>query len=201
MKELQIERNTDHKKVIITLTDDELEKAYRIMERRYLDEDFANTLADDARNPDTRFHSGHLEEFPELSDWLCAYFDDIYDANMSHNDLIELSLKHLHNASLKPQFFLSLSMAAPVVCMGIEKDISECEQICGRHHRYSNIAEADDRSRQWETLASILAMHQSGSCTCNKNHSDKECSAAKYLKGTWDISEFFHLEDRKEAAE
>ena len=46
MKELQIERNTDHKKVIITLTDDELEKAYRIMERRYLDEDFANTLAD-----------------------------------------------------------------------------------------------------------------------------------------------------------
>jgi len=201
MKELQIERNTDHKKVIITLTDDELEKAYRIMERRYLDEDFANTLADDARNPDTRFHSGHLEEFPELSDWLCAYFDDIYDANMSHNDLIELSLKHLHNASLKPQFFLSLSMAAPVVCMGIEKDISECEQICGRHHRYSNIADADDRSRQWETLASILAMHQSGSCTCNKNHSDKECSAAKYLKGTWDISEFFHLEDRKEAAE
>ncbi len=82
MKELQIERNTDHKKVIITLTDDELEKAYRIMERRYLDEDFANTLADDAQNPDTRFHSGHLEEFPELSDWLCVYFDAIYDANM-----------------------------------------------------------------------------------------------------------------------
>lgn len=201
MKELQIERIIDNRKTTVTLTDDELEKAYRIMERRYLDEDFANALADAAQDPDTRFHSGHLEEFPELSDWLCAYFDDIYDANMSHNDLIELSLKHLHNASLKPQFFLSLSMAAPVVCMGIEKDISECKQICGRHHRYSNIAEADDRSRQWETLASILAMHQSGSCTCNKNHSDKECSAAKYLKGTWDISEFFHLEDRKEAAE
>ena len=193
MKELQIERIIDNRKTTVTLTDDELEKAYRIMERRYLDEDFANALADAAQNPDTRFHSGHLEEFPELSDWLCAYFDDIYDG--------PLSLKHLHNASLKPQFFLSLSMAAPVVCMGIEKDISECEQICGRHHRYSNIAEADDRSRQWETLASILAMHQSGSCTCNKNHSDKECSAAKYLKGTWDISEFFHLEDRKEAAE
>ena len=201
MKELQIERIIDNRKTTVTLTDDELEKAYRIMERRYLDEDFANALADAAQDPDTRFHSGHLEEFPELSDWLCAYFDDIYDANMSHNDLIELSLKHLHNASLKPQFFLSLSMAAPVVCMGIEKDISECEQICGRHHRYSNIAEADDRSRQLETLASILAMHQSGSCTCNKEDGDGECPAAKYLKGTWDISAFFHLEDRKAAVE
>ena len=84
MKELQIERNMGDKKTTITLTDDELEKAYRIMERRYLDEDFANALADAVQNPDTRFHSGHLEEFPELSDWLCAYFDGIYDANMSH---------------------------------------------------------------------------------------------------------------------
>ncbi|MEZ3501851.1 hypothetical protein [Faecalibaculum rodentium] len=82
MKELQLERNIGHKKIAVTLTDDELERAYRIMERRYLDEDFANILADDAQNPDTRFHSGHLEEFPELSDWLCVYFDAIYDANM-----------------------------------------------------------------------------------------------------------------------
>jgi hypothetical protein len=200
MKELQIERNTDHKKVIITLTDDELEKAYRIMERRYLDEDFANTLADDARNPDTRFHSGHLEEFPELSDWLCVYFDAIYDANMGHNDLLELALNHLHNESLKPHFFLSLSRTAPAVCMGIDKDMADCEQNCARYHRCSNIAEANDRSRQWEMIASLLTMHNSGSCTCGKDDSGVECPAAKYLKGAWDISEFFHLEDRKEAA-
>ena len=31
MKELQIERNIDNKKITVTLTDDELEKAYRIM--------------------------------------------------------------------------------------------------------------------------------------------------------------------------
>ena len=66
MKELQIERNIDNRRFTATLTDDELEKAYRIMERRYLDEDFANALADAAQHPDTRFHSGHLEEFPEL---------------------------------------------------------------------------------------------------------------------------------------
>ena len=148
----------------------------------------------------TRFHSGHLEEFPELSDWLCAYFDGIYDANMSHNDLLELTLNHLQHASLEPQFFSSLSLTAPAVCMGIEKDMSDCKQNCGRYYRCSNIAEADDRSRQWETLASLLAMHRDGSCTCSKDDGDGECPAAKYLKGAWDISEFFHLEDRKEAA-
>ena len=142
MKELQIERNIGNKNTMITLTDEELEKAYRIMERRYLDEDFANTLADAAQDPDTRFHSGHLEEFPELSDWLCTYFDAIYDANMGHNDLLELALNHLHNESLKPEFFLTLSRTAPVVCMGIEKDMADCEQNCGRYYRCSNIAEA-----------------------------------------------------------
>lgn len=171
------------------------------MERRYLDEDFANALADAVQNPGTRFHSGHLEEFPELSELLCAYFDAIYDANLSHNDLLELALNHLHDASLEPQFFSSLSLAAPVACMGIEKHIAECAQSCGRYHRCSNIAEANYRSRQRETLASMLAMHQNGSCTCNKEDGDGECPAAKYLKGTWDISAFFHLEDRKAAAE
>ena len=85
--------------------------------------------------------------------------------------------------------------------MGIEKHIAECAQSCGRYHRCSNIAEANYRSRQRETLASMLAMHQNGSCTCNKEDGDGECPAAKYLKGTWDISAFFHLEDRKAAAE
>ena len=200
MKELQIERNIGNKNTMITLTDEELEKAYRIMERRYLDEDFTNTLADAAQDPDTRFHSGHLEEFPELSDWLCSYFDAIYDANMGHNDLLELALGHLHEASLEPQFFSSLSRTAPAVCMGIEKNVDDCEQDCGRYYRCSSIAEADDRSRQWETLASLIAMHNSGSCTCSKDDSGVKCPAARYLKGTWDISEFFHLEDRKEEA-
>lgn len=198
MEELTIERRIGQDNITITLTEDELEKAYRIMERRYLDEDFANALADAAQDPDMRFHAGHLAEFPELTSWLCACFDDFYDANMSHNDLIEITLNHLQHASLEPEFFIFLAQNAPAVCMGIEKDLEDCEQNCGRYHRCSNIAEANDRSRQWEMLASLLSMHRSGNCTCGKD--GEECPAAKYLTGTWDISEFFHLEDRKEAA-
>lgn len=200
MKELKIERNKDNRKITVTLTDDELEKAYRIMERRYLDEDFANALADAAQDPDTRFHSGHLEEFPELSDWLCTYFDVIYDANMSHNDLLESALNHLQYASAEPWFFKALTESVSAICTGTEKDMDDCEQNCGRYYCCSNIAEANDRSRQWETLASLLTMHQNRSCTCGKDNDTEECPAAKYLTGTWDISEFFHLEDRKEAA-
>ena len=198
MKELQIERIIDNKKNTITLTEDELQKAYHIMERCYLDEDFANILSSSAQDSSIRFHSGHLEEFPEVLDWLCQYFDDIYDANMGHNDLLELALNHLHNASLNPEFFLSLSRTAPAVCMGIEKDMADCEQSCGKYYHCSNITEANDRSRQWETLASLLIMHQNGSCTCQKS-GGRECSAAKYLKREWDISRFFHSEERKEA--
>lgn len=195
MDELKIERDIDNRRTTITLTDGELEKAYRIMERRYLDEDFANALADAAQDPDTRFHSGHLEEFPELSEWLCAYFDAIHDANMSHNDLLELALGHLHDASLEPQFFLSLSQAVPAACTGTEKDLEECGEDCARCRCCSNIAEVDARSRQWETLASLLSMHSDGNCTCSKDGCGGECPAAKYLTGIWDISAFFHLRD------
>lgn len=78
--------------------------------------------------------------------------------------------------------------------------LEDCEQNCGRYHRCSNIAEANDRSRQWETLAALLSMHRNGNCTCGKDDDAEECPAAKYLTGTWGISEFFHLEGRKEAA-
>lgn len=198
MEELKIERLIGKNNITITLTEDELEKAYRIKEKRYLEEDFINTLADAAQDPDTRFHTVHLEEFPELVNWLCVCFDDFYDANISHNDLMELTLNHLQHASLEPEFFISLAKTAPAVCMGIEKSMEDCEQNCGRYHRCSNIAEANDRIRQWETLAALLSMHRSGNCTCDKD--GEECPAAKYLTGTWDISEFFHLKDRKEAA-
>lgn len=55
MEELKIERLIGKEHITITLTEDELEKAYRLKERRYLDEDFANALANAAQNPDTRF--------------------------------------------------------------------------------------------------------------------------------------------------
>ena len=54
---LEIKRLIDRQIHTITLTEEELEQAYRIKERHYLEEDFANVLADTAQNPDTRFHS------------------------------------------------------------------------------------------------------------------------------------------------
>lgn len=199
MEELKIERLIEQNNITITLTENELERAYRIKERRYLEEDFANALADAAQDPDTRFHTGHLEEFPELTNWLCLCFDDFYDANISHNDLMELTLNHLQHASLEPEFFISLAKTAPAVCMGTEKNVEDCEQNCGQYYRCCNIAEADDRSWQWGTLAALLSMHRSRRCTCCKDEGTEECPAAKYLAGAWDISAFFHSEDRKEA--
>lgn len=99
---------------------------------------------------------------------------------------------------LESEFFISLAKTAPAVCMGTEKNVEDCEQNCGQYYRCSNIAEADDRSRQWGTLEALLSMHKNRSCSCNKEDAEV-CPAAKYLKGTWDISAFFHSEDRKEA--
>ena len=200
MEELTIERLIGKDSITITLTEDELEKAYRIKEKRYLEEDFANALADAAQNPDTRFHTGHLEEFPELLNWLCVCFDDFYDANMSHNDLMELTLNHLQHASLEPEFFIFLAQNAPAVCMGIERTLKDCEQICGRYHRCRKVDKKNNRSPRWGTLAALLSMHRGENCTCGKDDDAEECPAAKYLTGTWDISEFFHSEDKKEAA-
>ncbi len=54
-------------------------------------------------------------------------------------------------------------------------------------------------SARWEMLASLISMHKNGSCICSKKIGAGECPTSKYLKGAWDISEFFHLEKRKEA--
>ena len=183
-------------------TEEELEQAYRIKERRYLEEDFANTLADTAQNPDTRFHNGQLEEFPELTDWLCECFDHFYDANMSHNDLMELTVNHLHHASLTPEFFTRLALKAPAFCNGLEKQPQDCEKNCSRYYRCSDITIADERSKRWETLSSLLAMHIHGGCTCSKGSEETQCPAAKYLHGEWDISEFsMRKKDRRRSDE
>lgn len=197
---MKIKRTLHGQAHIITITEAELDQAYRIMEKRFLEEDFVNTMADVLREPESRFHIGHLSEFPELLNWLCSNFHDFYDANMSHNDLLSLTLNHLNHVSLEPQFFLDLAKAVPVTCMGMERNMADCEQNCSCYHYCSKTAEADERSGRWEILASIVSIHKNGNCFCNKSGGTRECPAAKYLKGAWDISEFFHLEARKEAA-
>lgn len=109
MEQLQIARTINEKVCLFLLTEKELETAYRLMQKRYLDEDFATALCNEAQNPACRFHTGHLEEFPELTAWLCEYFDHFFDANMAHNDLIALTINHLQHASLTPAFFTELA--------------------------------------------------------------------------------------------
>ena len=198
--ELQITRTINGQTCSFPLTETELEDAYRLKERRYREDDFVNAFADASQDPDMRFHYGHLAEFPELLDWLCRLYDDIFDANMSHNDLMELALNRLQDESLTPGSFTSLALLAPAVCEGLKKNPAECEEECGRYYRCMNITEADERSKCWEMLSSLLTMHQDAACTCHGKAGHKsDCPAAKYLKGIWDISDFFHLQDKKEA--
>lgn len=192
---MDIKRILHRQSHTFTLSETELEQAYRIMEKRYLEEDFVNTMADTIHEPESRFHCEHLNEFPELLNWLCTCFDHFFDANMSHNDILRLTLNHLNHVSLEPQFFLDLSRAVPVDCMGVEKELSDCEQNCSVYHYCNHSAEARDRSARWEILASLISMHRNKNCICSKGNGSRECPAAKYLKGTWDINEFFHVED------
>lgn len=200
LNEIKITRKIGRHSYSFTLTESELEDAYRLKERRYREDDFVNAFADASQDPDMRFHYGHLAEFPELLEWLCRLYDDIFDANMSHNDLMELALNRLQDESMTPEFFLQFAALAPAICDELTKDPAECEENCGRYYRCSYITEADERSKRWEMLASLLSMHKRGVCSCYAaSSSASDCPAAKYLKGVWDISDFFHSEDKKEA--
>ena len=66
MEQFQIARNINNQVCLFILTETELELAYRIKQRQYMNEDFANALADNSQDPNYRFPVGHLEEFPEL---------------------------------------------------------------------------------------------------------------------------------------
>ena len=197
METLKLKRIINNQNHTITLSDDELERAYRIMERRYLDEDFANYLADEIQNPNCHFHSGHLEEFPELTEWLCNNFDSIFDANMAHNDLITLAIRSLEDASLTPTFFNELAVLAPAFCDGTEKNVYHCEEKCPSYYHCSNITKADDRSKKWELLGSYISMHNNGICSCH-DIPEAFCPAKKYLSQEWTIHDFFHYTDSME---
>ena len=190
MQQLIITRMMANTPYTIRLTTEELEQAYRIKQKEYLYEDFRNALADASQNPSCRFHTGHLDEFPEVVTWLCEHFDHFTDANMSHNDLLELTLNHLYRSSLTAGFFTRLAQITPAICCGTEKNVEHCERECAKYYRCDNIASADERSKQWELLASLISMHNSGICSCKSTNS-KPCIAHKYLSGTLDISDFF----------
>jgi len=191
MKQLEILRMVEGRTCAFALTDGELEKAYEIKQKEYLEEDFACEMAEAIKDEGTRFHSGHLDEFPELVDWLYEAYEDMFDANVSVNDMIKHVLNKLEDESDKAAFFERLVFLTKVLCRGYQKELRLCERKCSSYYHCANIAEANDRCKKWEDLASLIHMHENGNCECN-NKNGKECTAAKYLNRSWDISDFFH---------
>jgi hypothetical protein len=149
----------------ISLTGEELEDAYRAKSRIYLREDMVNAVAEAHDYGDCRLCPNDLEKAPELLEWLCDRFDDFLDANMSHNDLLELTINHLANTASKPAFF----------------------------HALATNAKGESRAGMFRHLAGLLSAHHLEDCPCRGNgDTDIPCPASMYLSGGWGMAEFIH---------
>lgn len=198
----EITHTVNGKETAISLTAEEMRQIYQHMKQEYLTEDFMTELENQQCNcEEVLFTPEHLEKYPEITQWLISCFEQIEDSNISHNDLIALSLNHLNHAAREISFFSLLAQTVPAVCLGETKDISKCERTCSRYYRCDNVAEANDRSKHWELLATLLSMHHTGKCCCKTEGNQKMfCSAALYLNGFYSISDFYDAELGKEAA-
>ena len=187
MRTMTIQRILDGTKYNISLTDQEMERAFRIRKSNYLKEDFStairSTIGSDFFTPED------IEQFPEILEWLADRFEILEDSNMDHNSLLELSLSQLDRAAVTPEFFAKMAVLSPALCNGDVVSVSECEEKCEKYYRCSCVASANDRSRAWETLGSLVSMHQKGICTCSDTET---CKAADYLSGRIRFPEFFH---------
>lgn len=197
MEEMEIVRKVDGRTVVFVLTPHELETAYRIRQKEYLEEDFANSMPEPVKAEGQRFNSGHLEEFPELMDWIYAAYVKLFDSEMGDSDLRQMVLRKLDEESRKSSFFKGLVSGTKAVCRGYCKELDDCEKKCATYYHCSNIAEANDRCRRWEDLAALMYMHKAGNCSCLPNRKEL-CLAAKYLDGDLDFGEFYHALDKEE---
>lgn len=91
------------------LSEDEKEQLCRSIEYRYREEDFVNKISDIYDNEQNWLHLKHLEEIPELMPWLIRHYDEYYDADLSHNKILELVLDKFYMRSATPGFFLELA--------------------------------------------------------------------------------------------
>lgn len=92
-----------------TLSENEKEQICRSIEYRYREEDFVNRISDIYDNEQNWLHLKHLEEIPELMPWLIRHYDEYYDADLSHNKILELVLDKFYTISTTPNFFLELA--------------------------------------------------------------------------------------------
>lgn len=100
-----INRKFKNLDIQITLTNEELMEAYRKVEKEFLKSDIKAILT---RTPLLE----EAEKLPEIMTWLVLRYNDFYDVNIAHNEIIEVTLNHFWNASLKKEFFKELSKLA-----------------------------------------------------------------------------------------
>ena len=99
MEKLQIHRTINNQERTITLTEEEMQQVYKILDDAYLLEDFKIALADNDRN--CGLPENLLDISPIFAQWLLAHFIKIFDANISHNDLIDLTIEHLKDSLIE----------------------------------------------------------------------------------------------------
>lgn len=137
MDQIIIINSPDRNPLYLTAT--ELRAAYEFTRQGYLETDFLSYMEETADENRLPLKAGQLEAIPEIMVWLINQFDKFFDANMSHNDLIELTVNHLRNMCYTPGFFQELMQLS---------DSPERQQI------YSCASEA-------------LHMHMFQDCSCN----------------------------------
>lgn len=169
MRTFEIIRNVDEKQIKIVLTETELEKAYQIMQREYLEEDITNEIIDKYKEENISFHLKHIEKFPELLDWLCYMFEQFDSTEFSQGSTMDLVFDQLEQDSKTSEFFSVLSNYAKK-----ERSLNPIQQ---------------NRADQFKQLAILIDLHHKQYCSCKAENT--RCSAAKYLENEWDISEFF----------
>lgn len=168
--ELKITRNINEKEIEITLTEEEIEKAYGIMQKKYLEEDMINESIDRYKEENTSFYLKHIEKIPELLDWLCYIFQKFDSTEFSHDNTMDLVFDQLEQDSKTAEFFSALSNYVKK-----ERSLNPIQQ---------------NRADRFSQLAILIELHNKQYCSCKAENIP--CSAKKYLQGEWDISEFFN---------
>ena len=92
-----------------TLSENEKKQICRFIEYRYREEDFVNKISDIYDNEQNWLHLKHLEDIPELMPWLIRHYDEFYNADLSHNAILQLVLDKFYTISATPEFFLELA--------------------------------------------------------------------------------------------
>ena len=150
------------------LTETELEHVYQFMEYRGLEEDFVNRISDNYDQEQNWLHLKYLEDIHELMPWLIQHYHTLYDADLSHNQILDLALDRFYYTIFTPELFLELKALCQTECP---------DNPCSK--KLSNAAEA-------------LLIHHTHKCSCDAEAKIR-CPAGRYIYKELDILDFINM--------